>query len=73
MILMGFDYCINSLVFIKSVQLTASFQQVRFSSIKFQVQKKIWHVYNAMSVLFLYLFQIVVIINMVLTKEFFFA
>ena len=51
MILMGFNYCINSLKFIKSVQLTASFQQVRFSSIKFQVQKKIWHVYNAMSVL----------------------
>ena len=55
---MGFAYGINSLKFIKSVQLTASFQQVRFSSIKFQVQKKIWHVYNAMSVLFLYLLQI---------------
>ena len=41
MILMGFNYGINSLKFIKSVQLTASFQQVRFSSIKFQVQKKI--------------------------------
>ena len=68
---MGFNYGINSKKFIKSVQLTASFQQVRFSSIK--VLKKIWHVYNAMSVLFLYLFQIVVIINMVLTKEFFFA
>ena len=71
MILMGFNHGINSLKFIKSVQLTASFQQVRFSSIK--VLKKIWHVYNAMSVLFLYLFQIVVIINMVLTKDFFFA
>ena len=72
MILMGFASGINSLKFIKSVQLTASFQQVRFSSIKFQVQKKIWHVYNAMSVLFLYLFQ-TFISYMVLTKDFFFA
>ena len=39
MILMGFDYCINSLVFIKSVQLTASFQQVRFSSIRLSSEK----------------------------------
>ena len=73
MILMGFNHGINSLKFIKSVQLTASSKQVRISSIKFQVQKKIWHVYNAMSVLFLYLFQTFVIINMVLTKDFFFA
>ena len=62
MIPMGFASCINSLNFLQSVQLTASFQQVRFSSIKFQVQKKIWHVYNAMSILILDLFQSFVIV-----------
>ena len=70
MILMGFNYGINSLKFIKSVQLTASFQQVRFPSIKFQVQKKIRHVNNAMSVSFLYLFQFWYWLKMVLTEDF---